>query len=98
MRKKETKPDKPKQKGPGITSLLKPYRGMIILLIFFALLSNSINLVLPRIIASGIDAYPSHYVLQKILIEFLSAAFIIFVFTYLQSIIQTNTAERVARV
>jgi ATP-binding cassette subfamily B protein len=97
MGKKEIKPGIPTQKGPGISSLLKPYRGMIFILIFLALLSNGINLVLPRIIASGIDAYPSHYVLKKILIEFLVAAFIIFIFTYLQSIIQTNTAERVAR-
>ncbi len=89
--------DKPKQKRPGITSLLKPYRRMIFLLIFFALLSNGINLILPRIIAAGIDSYPSHYELEKILIEFLSAAVIIFIFTYLQSVIQTNTAERVAR-
>ncbi len=80
-----------------MSSLLKPYRGMIFLLIFLALLSNGINLILPRIIASGIDAYPSHYDLKKILIEFLVAAFIIFIFTYFQSIIQTNTAERVAR-
>jgi ATP-binding cassette subfamily B protein len=97
MAKKELKTDKPKQKGPGLSSLLKPYRSMIILLIFLALLSNGINLILPRIIASGIDAYPSHYILKKILIEFLVAAFVIFIFTYLQSIIQTNTAERVAR-
>ncbi len=91
------KDTKPALKGPGLSSLLKPYRGMIFMLIFFALLSNGINLVLPRIIASGIDAYPSHYGLKKILIEFLSAAVFIFIFTYLQSIIQTNTAERVAR-
>ena len=97
MGKKEIKPGKPIQKGPGISSLLKPYRAMIFLLIFLALLSNGINLILPRIIASGIDAYPSHYDLKKILIQFLAAAFIIFIFTYLQSIIQTNTAERVAR-
>ncbi len=89
--------DKPKQKRPGVTSLLRPYRRMIFLLIFFALLSNGINLILPRIIAAGIDSYPSHYELKKILIEFLSAAVIIFIFTYLQSVIQTNTAERVAR-
>ena len=97
MVEKKTLQDKPKQKGPGISSLLKPYRGMIFLLMFFALLSNGINLILPRIIASGIDAYPSHYILKKVLIEFLSAAIVIFIFTYLQSIIQTNTAERVAR-
>src|SRR5664279_5831781 len=86
-----------KKKGPGISKLLKPYRGMIFLLIFFALLSNGINLVLPRIIASGIDAFPSHYVLRPLLIKFLSAAIIIFIFTFFQSIIQTNTSERVAR-
>src|SRR5450755_2810600 len=97
MRKNNKKPEMPKKKGPGLSSLMKPYRGMIVLLIFFALLSNGINLVLPRIIASGIDAYPSHYELRKILIEFGSATLIIFIFTYLQSIIQTNTAERVAR-
>jgi ATP-binding cassette subfamily B protein len=86
-----------KKKGPGISKLLKPYRRMIFLLLFFALLSNGINLVLPRIIASGIDAFPSHYVLRPLLIKFLSAAIIIFIFTFFQSIIQTNTSERVAR-
>src|SRR5258707_10263162 len=90
-------PDNRKKKGPGISKLLKPYRGMIFLLIFFALVSNGINLILPRIIASGIDAYPSHYVLLPLLIKFISAAFIIFIFTFFQSIIQTNTSERVAR-
>ncbi len=97
MSEKKIKPGKPTQKGPGMSSLLKPYRGWIFLLIFLALLSNGINLILPRIIASGIDAYPTHYELKKILIEFLVAALVIFIFTYLQSIIQTNTAERVAR-
>ena len=97
MAKKDKQQGPPKPKGPGLTSLLKPYKAMVVLLIFFALLSNGINLLLPRIIAAGIDAYPSHYTLNKILIEFSSAAIIIFIFTYLQSIIQTNTAERVAR-
>jgi len=97
MSQKAPAKNKLKQKGPGISTLLTPYRGMIFLLIFFALLSNGINLLLPRIIASGIDSYPSHYVLQDILIKFLTASIIIFIFTYLQSIIQTNTSERVAR-
>jgi ATP-binding cassette, subfamily B, bacterial len=97
MAKKEDMRGAPAQKAPGIFSLLKPYRRMIFLLIFFALLSNGINLVLPRIIAGGIDAYPAHYVLQTVLIKFLTAAFIIFIFTWLQSILQTNTSERVAR-
>ena len=86
-----------KKKGPGISKLLMPYRAMIFLLILFALISNGINLVLPRIIANGIDAFPSHYVLKPLLIKFVAAAIIIFIFTILQSIIQTNTSERVAR-
>jgi ATP-binding cassette subfamily B protein len=97
MEKKGDNTNKSKRKGPGISSLLKPYRAMIFLLMLFALLGNGINLILPRIIASGIDAYPSHYSLRRLLTEFLSAAVIIFIFTYFQSIIQTNTAERVAR-
>jgi ATP-binding cassette subfamily B protein len=97
MGKKSVPAGTAKKKSPGISNLLKPYRGMIFLLIFFALLSNGINLVLPRIIASGIDAFPSHYVLEPLLIKFLSAAVVIFIFTFFQSIIQTNTSERVAR-
>ena len=89
--------DKVKKKGPGLFSLLTPYRGMVGLLILFALLSNGINLVIPKIIANGIDAYPKHYELKTILTEFLLATGIIFVFTYLQNIVQTYTSERVAR-
>ena len=72
------------KKGPGVFSLLAPYRGMVFLLIFFALLSNGINLALPKIIANGIDAWPKSYVLQQVLIEFLAASIIIFIFTYLR--------------
>ncbi|MBS1597644.1 MAG: ABC transporter ATP-binding protein [Bacteroidetes bacterium] len=94
---KKPNPASPKKKSPSVFSLLGPYRGMIILLIFFSLLSNSINLVLPKIISKGIDAYPDHYVLKTVLTEFLSAAGIIFVFTYLMGVVQTYASERVAR-
>ena len=97
MGRKSPLKNKSNQKGPGITSLLVPYKRKIFLLIFFALLSNGINLVLPRIIASGIDAYPANYNLSGILFTYLLAAIIIFIFTYLQSVLQTNTSELVAR-
>lgn len=84
-------------KGPSVFSLLTPYRRMIALLIFFALVSNGINLVMPRIIANGIDAYPSHYVLQSVLTKFLLAAVVIFIFTWLQSMLQVYASEKVAR-
>jgi ATP-binding cassette, subfamily B, bacterial len=86
-----------KQKSPGIFTLLTPYRGMIILLLFFALLSNGINLVLPKIIAGGIDAFPAKYALGNVLIKFLSAVVFIFLFTFFQGLVQTITSEKVAR-
>jgi len=84
-------------KGPGIFSILKPYRGMILLLLFFALLSNGINLILPKIIAKAIDSYPAHYTLKAVLTEYLIFTFVIFIFTWLQGIVQVYTSERVAR-
>ncbi|MEP7108188.1 MAG: ABC transporter ATP-binding protein [Ferruginibacter sp.] len=85
------------KKASSVFSLLTPYRGMIFLLIFFALLSNGINLALPKIIANGIDAYPRDYVLRQVLIKFLSATVVIFIFTYLQGVVQIYTSEKVAR-
>lgn len=83
---------------PGIFSLLKPYRAMVIMLILFALFSNGLNLWLPRMIGHGIDAYNSgNYSYKAIIIEFTVVALIIFVFSYLQGIVQTFASERVAR-
>ena len=85
------------KKSSSVFSLLAPYKGMIFLLLFFALLSNGINLFLPKIIANGIDAYPKNYVLQQVLVKFLSATLIIFIFTWLQGMVQVYTSEKVAR-
>lgn len=84
-------------KRPGVFSLLAPYKGMVFLLLFFALLSNGINLFLPKIIANGIDAYPTNYVLRDVLVQFLIATLVIFVFTWLQGMLQVYTSEKVAR-
>lgn len=85
-------------KKPGIFSLLGNYKGLIFMLILFALLSNGINLLLPKIIANGIDAYTHKtFNLQSILLQFSLAIAFVFIFTYLQSIVQTYASERVAR-
>jgi len=90
--------EKKKEKKASIFSLLIPYKKLIFLLIFLALLSNGINLLLPKIIASGIDAYTnSTFQLQPVLVEFSVAIILVFVFTYLQSIVQTYASERVAK-
>ncbi|HTD97713.1 MAG TPA: ABC transporter ATP-binding protein [Mucilaginibacter sp.] len=93
----------PKEKKPGIFSLLKPYNGLVFLLILFAVFSNSASLWLPKIISHGIDDYihtlvtRTHFDLNPTLIKFSSAIVFIFIFSYLQSIIQTYTSEKVAR-
>lgn len=85
-------------KKPGIFSLLGNYKGLVFMLILFALLSNGINLLLPKIIASGIDSYTNKtFNLQSILLQFSLAIVLVFIFTYLQSIVQTYASERVAR-
>ncbi|WP_246859546.1 ABC transporter ATP-binding protein [Spirosoma sp. KCTC 42546] len=88
----------PKKPSSSLLSLLKPYSRMILLLILFALISNGVNLVLPMLISHGIDDYSAgKFVLRTIVIEFLVATLFIFVFTYLQSVVQTYASERVAR-
>ena len=96
-----------KDKKPGIFSLLKPYQGLVMLLLLFALISNSISLWLPKIISHGIDEYIKAYILHfgrtfhfdlnPVIIKFSLAIVLIFIFAYLQSIIQTYASEKVAR-
>ena len=83
---------------PNIFSLLKPYSGIVILLIIMALLGSGINMLIPKIIAHGIDAFSSkHFDMGSIVIQFLSAAGAIFIFTFLQNIFQTYASEKVAK-
>lgn len=92
------KKKKPKQKKPSIFKILKPYSGMISLLLLFALLSNGLNLIIPKIIQFGIDDFSNGtFSMQRIISWFLIASLLIFIFTYVQSIIQTFASERVAR-
>jgi ATP-binding cassette subfamily B protein len=71
---------------------------MIVLLILLTFVSNGLNLVLPQIIARGIDAYThGTLVINTVMLEFLGASIFIFIFVYLQSIVQTYASEYVAR-
>ncbi|MDB5137353.1 MAG: transporter ATP-binding protein [Mucilaginibacter sp.] len=90
-------------KKPGIFSLLKPYSGLVFLLILFSIFSNSASLWMPKIISHGIDDYihslitKTHFDVNPTLVKFSSAILFIFIFSWLQSIIQTYTSEKVAR-
>jgi ATP-binding cassette subfamily B protein len=83
---------------PNLLALLRPYRAWVFLLVLFALLSNGITLVIPQIISHGIDAYArGTFVMRTVAMEFAAAAIFIFLFTYLQNIVQTYVSELVAR-
>lgn len=80
----------------GIFSLLKPYRVMIALLVLFSLIGNAANLIIPRIVAKGIDTYAvGDFSYKVILVQFFTATMVIFFFSVLQSVVQTLTSERV---
>jgi ATP-binding cassette subfamily B protein len=86
-----------KKNKPNIFAVLKPYKLMIFSLIGFALLSNAVNLVIPKIVSHGIDDFSNGiFQYQNIVLEFLVAAFIIFIFSFLQGLLQTFASERVA--
>ena len=94
----KSKSAKQKISKPNIFKILKPYSGMISGLLFLALLSNGLNLVIPKLIQFGIDDFTKGtFDMRQIITWFSIAAILIFVFSYLQGIIQTYASERVAR-
>ena len=63
-----------------------------------ALLGSGINILIPKIIAHAIDSFSANqYNFGSVIIQFLAAAVSIFIFTFLQNIIQTYTSEKVAK-
>ena len=93
---RERKKTTSKKDKPNIFGLLKPYRGLIALLIIFALLSNGANLVIPIIISKSIDTFShGNFNLKTIGFEFLGISMFIFIFGYLQMIVQTYASEKV---
>jgi ATP-binding cassette, subfamily B, bacterial len=85
-------------KKPNMFAIVLGYKKFVGLLILFTILANLIGLLAPKIIAQGIDAYTKGtFAAQNLLLEFSLVAIFVFIFTYLQNIIQTYASERVAR-
>jgi len=96
-RARKRKVEEPERRS-GLFSVLGPYKGIVIVLILMALAGSSINLLIPRIIARAIDSYSAgNFQAGKVIVEFLAAASGILIFTFVQGVAQTFTAERVAR-
>ena len=86
-----------KEKKLNIFAMVFGYKKFVAFLILFTVLANLAGLLAPKIIAQGIDAYTKgKFVMQNLLIEISLVTIFVFVFTYLQSIIQTYASEIVA--
>ncbi len=85
-------------KKPSVFSLLGPYRKMIAGLILLALVANVLTLFLPKLVSGVIDSFMRGSLsTPNLIIQFTAFSLGIFIFTYLQSIVQTFASEKVAR-
>ncbi len=88
--------NKPPQSN--LYSILASYKLLIILLIILTIAGNALNLLVPLIVSRAIDNYTQGtFILSNVIINLFLVALGIFVFTYLQSIVQTYASEHVAR-
>ncbi len=86
------------QSAPSLFGRLKYYQGSIILLIVLTVIASALGLAIPKIIAVAIDTYMNgNFSINFLVFEFLVVAGLTFIFTYLQSVVQVYTSERVAR-
>jgi ATP-binding cassette, subfamily B, bacterial len=98
MSAKTTDVQRKRPPGAGLMVLLKPYRLLIAIRVVLTIAGNALNLLVPRIMAHAIDAYTQRtFVLSAVVLQFFVVALFVFVFTYLQSVVQTYASERVAR-
>ncbi len=98
MNKPGQKSKSKEQQSGGLFRLLGSYKGIVFVLIVIALAGSAINLLIPKIIERSIDAFSANrFDAGLVITEFMAAAAGIFIFTILQSVLQTLTSERVAR-
>ena len=83
---------------PKINALVLGYKKLIALLSFFTVSASLLGLLIPKIIARAIDSYAqAHTIKAQLLWEFGIVTLLVFVFTYLQSVMQSYASEVVAR-
>lgn len=82
----------------GLFALLRPYWAWVSLLVVLTIVSNALNLVVPQFISHAIDRFDgAGFSLSALIVQLGLVSLGIFAFTYIQSIVQTVTSERIAR-
>ena len=83
---------------PSLTKLIYKYIGIIGILVVLTIVASGLSVAVPKIISIAIDTYTKgSFSIKSLVIEFSIVAFLIFIFTYLQNIVQVYAGERVAR-
>lgn len=89
---------KKNKNNDNLIKLLKPYSWLIVWLLILTILSNGLNLVIPKIVSFAIDSYTNNTLnIYSIILELFVVSTWIFLFTYIQNILQTYTSEIVAK-
>ena len=82
----------------SLFSLLKEYKLLVGISLLFSIGVNVLNLTLPQLIRKGIDAFTnSTLVLNTLIFQFAIVSVVILVLMYIEAILQSYVAERVAR-
>jgi len=95
---KHIKSQHARPKAPSLFGLLKGYVKIISLLVVVTIIANALSLSIPKIISFAIDTYMhGSFSLNSLVVELSGISLLIFIFTYLQNIVQVYASERVAR-
>lgn len=91
-------PIQPNKKSTSLFSLLKEYKLLVGVSLFFSVGVNVLNLTLPQLIRRGVDAFTNGtLVLNNLIFQFGMIAVAILILMYIESLLQSYVAERVAR-
>jgi len=92
------KDKKEKRNAPSLFSVIRPYGWFVAGIIALTVASSGLSLVVPKLVAAAIDAYgQGGFDFRVLAIEFSLVAVFVFIFTYLQGVVQTYVSELVAR-
>lgn len=98
MSKQRKTPTGTNETKPNMFGLLFDYKWQVSLIVLLSLLSNGLSLLIPKIVAKGIDVdVAEKFIPKTLIIEFLVVALGVFVFTYAQSVVQNYVSELVAK-
>ncbi|HEY9480729.1 MAG TPA: ABC transporter ATP-binding protein [Candidatus Paceibacterota bacterium] len=85
-------------KRPNVFAVLAPYKGTVAALVVFTIGSNALNLVVPRLVARGIDSYVhGTFNIHSIATTFVLVALGMLVLSLGQAAYQAYVSERAAR-